>query len=149
MRVSSASTRLARSRRACSPRGLDRIDAAIDQLLRAQLDVMRELVVHFLFDRHAPEQRSQALSDRHGYTALIRTRLTAAEKSIHAAVWLASCCRPVAREPIELRAPAELGRSPFRVDQPRFSMRYSAGIERPLLDLELAVGDVLDPSPIA
>ena len=40
---------------------LVRIDAAIDQLARAKLDVMRELVVHFLLDRNAPEQRSQTL----------------------------------------------------------------------------------------
>ena len=70
------------------------IDAALDQFARPQLDVMRELFMHFLFDRHAPQQRAQTLANGHDYTALMRARFTAAENAAQAAVWLASCCRP-------------------------------------------------------
>jgi hypothetical protein len=42
-----------------------RIDPAIDQLLRAQLEMVGELLVDFLLDRHAPEERSQPLTDSH------------------------------------------------------------------------------------
>ncbi len=75
---------------------LDGIDALVDQLLRSQLDVMIELLLHFLIDRHAPQQRSQSLANSHRYTPFVTasTRLTAAENSVQAAVWLASCCRP-------------------------------------------------------
>ena len=78
----------------CLRARLDGIDALVDQLLRSQLDVMIELLLHFLIDRHAPQQRSQPLANSHRYTPLSSTRLTAAENSVQAAVWLASCCRP-------------------------------------------------------
>jgi hypothetical protein len=51
------------------PARFRRIHAAVDQLLGAQFDMMRELVLHFLLDRHAPQQRTQALSNGHDWTA--------------------------------------------------------------------------------
>ena len=57
-RVSSASTRPFSRRIRASPVRLARSHAAIDQFARAELDMMREFVVHFLLigTRHSNER---------------------------------------------------------------------------------------------
>ena len=70
-----------------------RVQAALDELARAQLDMEGELLVHFLIERHAPEPGTKRAisSSRH---CANRIRDTPAANCRHAAVSASSCARP-------------------------------------------------------
>ena len=119
------------------PRRL-RIDPARDQLARPQLEVQRDLLVDLLVDRHAPEPRAQrALHDANS------TFETPVEKRRQAAVSAASRSRPGGGDAVELRAPAELGRAPFGLDQALPLEAVERRIERAVLDDHGVAGGVL------
>ena len=66
--------------------------AARDELFGPQVEMMRQLFAHFLFDWHPPQPRTQ-MTPQHGYT-LTSTRVTAEANACQAAVSLVSCWRP-------------------------------------------------------
>ena len=119
--------------RARAPRA-DR--SRVDQLPRAQLDVMGELVVHFLLDRHAPQQRSQPLANGHGYTRLDQDAIDRGGKRRPGGGMARELLPSGPREAIELGAAAELGGAPFGVEQAALLHPIERRVERPFFELE-------------
>ena len=110
-----------------------------DELARAHLDVQGQLFVDLLVDRDAPQPRTKRTLHVES-----RTFETPAENRRQVAISASSCCAAGVGEPVQLGAPAELGRAPLGLHPAPALEAIQGGIERALFHQHGVAGRVLD-----
>ena len=119
--------------------------AELNQLAASHGEMEFELAVDFFVDLWAAEAQREALTELHALRRLQDTRDGAREA--HPFGRARGELRPAERrDPVELRSSADLGRSPFGIDQAAQFEAVEGGVERSFLDVQLIAGGLLEPA---